>query len=261
MIDEANLDKEQIIRKVSQIGNGAHVFAPKEWIGEQVVLVRQTPHFTEDRILKILNPYLKDIRGIYLYGSYAKNEQRFDSDIDLFVISDKSLKVKGEGFEIICLEKDKIRDAIKIAPVLVYSAIYGSKPIFNSGLLNELTSEYKPTYEDFKKYISETLEVIDINKRLLDPYSIILRLRGIYLITRLLSGKEYSNKDFKSWVLNESHGSLKEKDFEKAYISYLMAKKGLKGEFYERILDNLLCVLETKANYLENKYGKKGKTA
>ena len=32
--------QEQIIREVKKIGNGAHIFTPKEWIGEKVIIVR-----------------------------------------------------------------------------------------------------------------------------------------------------------------------------------------------------------------------------
>lgn len=33
-------EQEQLIRKVSRIGNGAHIFAPKDWINEKVIIVR-----------------------------------------------------------------------------------------------------------------------------------------------------------------------------------------------------------------------------
>ena len=115
MINEESLGREQIFRKVTLIGNGAHVFAPKEWAGEKVIIVRTPEIPLRRKILKILEPHLEDILGVYLYGSYARGEQREDSDIDVLVISNKNFKVREKGFEIIVLKEDEIKDAIKIA--------------------------------------------------------------------------------------------------------------------------------------------------
>ena len=256
MINEEPFSREQIIREVTPIGNGAHIFAPKEWMGEMVVIVRTPRISLKKRILKVLEPYLENILGVYLYGSYARGEQRKDSDVDVLVISDKNFKIKEMGFEIITLEKGKIREAIKIAPILVYSAITEAKPVINSELLAELKKNYKPRAQDFKEYIKETKEIIKINEELLSTYSIILRLRSIYIIENLLSGKKYSFVEFKRWILKDARNEDTEANFNNIYDAYIREKNNLKAGIKEDYLKDFLLILKEKTKKLESKiYG------
>ena len=257
MINKEIMNKEQLFRIVAPIGNGAHVFAPKEWMGEKVLIIRQLPLSLDERILKILKPYLENILGVYLYGSYARGEQRQDSDIDILVISNKKFKIKEKGFEIIILEKDKIDKAIKIAPVLMYSILNEAKPIINSELFYDLKKRYKPASEYFKGYIKETKDIIEINEELLDPYSIFLRLRGVYIIEKILSGKNPSYEGYKKEVFDDI-----KKDSDNLYNSYLKIKNGLKAEIKEDYLKTFLKILKNKVQKIEDKfYGKKKKEA
>ena len=257
MINEEILSREQIIREVTPIGNGAHVFAPKEWMGEKVVVIRNPEPSLKKRILKIIEPHLENILGVYLYGSYTRSEQRQDSDIDLLIISNKKIKIKEKGFEIITLEKGKIRESIKIAPVLIYSAIIEAKPIINSGLLDELKRNYNPTAGNFKEYIKETKNIIKINEEIPSPYSIILRLRGIYIIDRLISGKTYSHAGFREWVLKDVKDHIDSKiNFDYLYNAYLRIKSGLRASVKEDVMRMILSILKNKTKKLEDKlYG------
>ncbi len=251
MINEEVFSREQIVREVTPIGNGAHVFAPKEWMGEKVVILRTPKLSLKKRILKILEPHLENILGVYLYGSYAREEQRQDSDIDILIISNKKLNIKEKGFEIVVLRKDKIQEAIKIAPVLIYSALIEAKPIINSELLDELKKDYAPKIQNFKEYIEETKSIIKINEELLDPYSMILRLRGIYIIEKLLAGKNYSYDDFRKWVFKNI--TDKKINFDEIYRVYLRIKKGFKANARENDLRYLLLILKNKTQELEKK--------
>ena len=251
MINEEVFSREQIVREVTPIGNGAHVFAPKEWMGEKVVILRTPKLSLKKRILKILEPHLENILGVYLYGSYAREEQRQDSDIDILIISNKKLNIKEKGFEIVVLRKDKIQEAIKIAPVLIYSALIEAKPIINSELLDELKKDYAPKIQNFKEYIEETKSIIKINEELLDPYSMILRLRGIYIIEKLLAGKNYSYDDFRKWVFKNI--TDKKINFDEIYRVYLRIKKGFKANARENDLRSLLLILKNKTQELEKK--------
>ena len=89
------VQEEKIIRKVSEIGNGAHIFAPREWLNEEVILVRIPRKNTKEEILKLLSPYLDRVIAVFLYGSYARNEQNKNSDMDIFVISSEKFIVKA----------------------------------------------------------------------------------------------------------------------------------------------------------------------
>lgn len=199
--------QEQITRKVTPIGNGAHVFAPKEWLGEEIKLIR-TRKPLKERILSLLNPYLENIEGIYLYGSHARGEAEKGSDIDLLVVADKKLKIKTKGYEIIALKKEDIKKAIKISPILMHAILSEANPIINHQLLKELKSDNIPKNPDFKSYLKETKNIIGINKNLLEKkenlegiaYSLILRLKGLFIIKSLLSNKKQANKDFEKWI-------------------------------------------------------------
>ena len=253
--------QEQLIRKVTPVGNGAHIFVPKEWIDENILLVRTIKQNIEEKILDILNPYLENISAIFLYGSYARNEQTSNSDIDILIIADKKFKIENsKNFEIIVLE-DKIEEAIKINPILIYSALDEARPIINSQLLKELKRKYKPKLKDFKEIIRDTKRLIHINREFLNlekeeytdndavAYSLILRLRGIYLINRLLSKKEYSKKEFGSWIKK----NVKLKDYNSIHDAYLSVKKEVKGKSKILITDltNLLDFLDKQILNLE----------
>ncbi len=216
---------EQIVRKVTGIGNGAHIFAPKEWLGQEVIIVRPAKSLKE-KILSLLGSHLEEIEGLYLYGSHARNEAETGSDIDLLIISGRKIKIKSRGYEIISIKKEDITGSIKIAPILIYSILSDAKPIINAQLLEDLRKKYPPKKSDLKFYIKETKSIMKINKSLISrkenldgvAYSLILRLKGLYIIKCLLSGKKYSNNAFESWI-EENAGGIDYKAIDKAYKS------------------------------------------
>ncbi|MBI2451869.1 nucleotidyltransferase domain-containing protein [Candidatus Pacearchaeota archaeon] len=250
MILESEFE-EKIVREVGITGNGAHVFVPKEWMGEKVVLIRIPKQSLKKKIISVLEPYLDKIAGVYLAGSHARNEAEKDSDIDLLVVSSEKIFIKKEGFEIICLKRDKISGAIKISPVFVYSLIYEAKPIINKELLEELKTEHRPKITDFTEYLKETERIIKINKELLESergefleedaiiYSLILRLRGIFFIKCLIKKINYTKKLFEKWVLSK----VENIDYEKIYRAYNNSKRNLKTREKVRVKD-LKLILE-----------------
>lgn len=254
MIQE--IEGEQIIRKVSAVGNGAHVFAPREWLGKEVIIIRKPQKSIKEKIMETLSPYLADIKGVYLYGSYARGEAREDSDIDILVIANKKLKIKKEGYEIVVLQEEDITKAIKIAPVLIYSALAEAQPIINTELSNTLKEKYKPKLTDFKSYISETKKIISINEELLDPYSIMLRLRGVYIIDLLIKKEVYSNEKFMFWLSKILVGV----DVVFLYENYRERKKnGKSDEVSERYLRLALELLKNKTLELDKRIRRNGK--
>jgi len=251
------MQKEQIMRKVTPIGNGAHIFAPKEWIGEQIFLVRLIKPSLKERILNTLAPHLEDIKGIYLYGSYARGEAEKESDIDLLVITNKKITIKQKDFEIVALEEESIPKALKISPILIYSALAEAKAILNSQLLEKLRIEYQPDETYFKSYLQETKNIIGINEESPDPYSVILRLRGIYIIQQLLEREIYTHKKFKVWIKNH----LGDIDINNILIAYKKTKNNKKQSTINiKDLKQLLSFLRIETEKLESLlHGKKKK--
>lgn len=249
--------QEQIVRKVMPSGNGAHVFAPKAWVGEDVVIVRAIRSSVREKILDVLEPHLGDVKGVYLYGSYARKENDKDSDIDVLVITNEKLKIKKKGFEIICLREEDIEKALKVAPLLLYSALAEAEAIVNLSLLEKLRDKYGLKLNDLKDYINESKRIIEINRELLDPYSIMLRLRGVYIIRSLLSEEKSSNKKFRDWILR----NVGDIDYDVVYRSYRRYKEGVgTGDVNEVDLRRLLEFLEKEIDGLFVKLnGKKRK--
>lgn len=249
-----NTSEEKIIRRVSEFGNGAHVFVPKNWANDEITLIRIKKKDIKEQIIGLISPYLDKIIAVFLYGSYARNEQNKNSDIDLFIISSEKFSLKKENFEINVVEESKLNIAKKVNPILFYSMIQEAKPIINSNYLEKLKIE-KLDKNVFNDFIKSTKRIININKKMINLdketnsrfvsdstiYSLILRLRGIFLINCLIKNEQYSNLNFRKYIIKNFLGS-----FEKVYNIYTSIRDNKKVE--ESVLLNdaeqLLSLLE-----------------
>ena len=85
--------EQELIKPIVKVGNSAEVLMPKEWINgkEYIKLIKKPLNLKKD-ILEILDSYLEDILGVYLVGSYERNEQKDESDVDVLVITEKENK-------------------------------------------------------------------------------------------------------------------------------------------------------------------------
>jgi len=214
------LQKEEIRRIATPVGNGSHIIVPKEWEGYEIVLTKVVESDPKKEIFKILEPYLENIIGIYMYGSYARKEQGKDSDIDVIVITNKKLsavEVK-KPFDITFVDKSKIDSFKEINPVLFYSFLFEAEPILNGDFLEQLrNTEIKRFKQYLKPYLEDSIRVLKINKQLLELdksegvafvdsnliYSLILRLRGIFIIDNLLKNEKFSNDAFLKILRNK----------------------------------------------------------
>lgn len=206
-------EKEQLIRIVSQVGNGAHIFAPKEWINEKVLIVRLEKKTIKEQILEKIYPHLDKIIAVFLYGSHARNEATESSDLDVLIISREKFRLKKEENEdFLVLTEKEIPEAVKINPVLMYSIFKEAKSIINQDYLEKL-NKLKIDKEYFKKFLSQTKEsikstneIIELDKRTgkfssdSAIYSLILRLRGIFIMNCLLNNNVFSNASFEKWL-------------------------------------------------------------
>ena len=267
--------KEQIVKTVVKSGNGGAVWVPKDWLGEEVIVIlREKPKLEpRERIVHLLEPYLKDILSVAIYGSYARNEQAKDSDIDVLVITkDKRLilEFKKEKLDIASFPIDKLKKAIKKYPAIYYQMVQEAEPLINNYALEELKN-IKISKEGFKEYLRETREHLKSSKELLELdkidntylksysvlYSSMLRLRVLFIIKCILKKDKFSNKKFKKWLFSQS---LNFREFEDSYRAYGMIRddKNIKSLSIKiSVAEKVLNILEEELGVLEAQiYGK-----
>ena len=66
----------EIIKNAIRVGNSAGVLLPRGWLGSQVKVILE-PLNIEKEVIEILmqEKILEDALGVYITGSYARNEQ------------------------------------------------------------------------------------------------------------------------------------------------------------------------------------------
>ena len=247
----------ELLRNVSRWGNSAGVLLPREWMGNQVkvIFIDRTLEIKKES-LNILELYLEDILGIYLVGSYARGEQEQDSDIDIIAVSkDIKKEIVSGKYNISITPLKDLKKTLEENPLFVLPRLNEAKVIINSSLLEELKS-VKIAKKSFKNFTEETKRVIKISEKFirldqeqereyLDSisiiYSLILRLRGIFLIKKLIEKKNYSKKGFSVWMRKD----LDVNEFKKVYNIYKSirdnkkVKEKIKIETAEKLLEIL----------------------
>jgi|SRR3989344_2058910 len=256
--------ENQIIKQAFRLGNSAGVLLPSSWKGRKVKIQLIEKSITEN-IIEILEEknLLKNVIGIYLAGSYARGEEDENSDIDILIITDSINKqIKRGEYEIIMISKEKFENSIDKS-LYIASLVNESKPILN----NDYILPYKNKTKDFptKRHIEILKSMMRINEKFvkLDEemennvsdetlYSIILRLREIYMLDCMKINKKPSKKEFLSLIKRIS-GSTE------AYDSYIRAKndKPSKEAIKTSQARSLISYIKNKINIFEN--GKKRK--
>lgn len=176
--------------------------------------------------------------AVFLFGSYARNEQEKDSDTDVFVISSEKFKIRARDMDMIIVPENKLQAAKKLNPILFYSMLQEAIPIVNSFYLEKLKQEkiklsyFKDFLKDTKEAIKSNEELIEMDRKLKNKdasesvvYSLLLRLRGIFIINLLLNKKKYSKELFKEWLIKNSGA-----DYNKIYKIYRAVRDDKKTE-------------------------------
>jgi len=227
--------EQHLIRRIVKVGNSAGVILPREWYGgEAKIELVVRPLDVKNDILRILGPHLNSVLGIYLVGSYARGEQREDSDVDVLVVTSKiNKKVKHGNYNIIMLSEDALRSNLESRVFPIYPMLLEAKVILNSKLLEDLRSNVKIGKRNLTWYIKTTGSALNITKTLIEGeesvssglvYSLVLRLRGLYIADCLLHKREYNNKDFIALLKNET------REYKKIWYIYNLEKEDKKGE-------------------------------
>lgn len=227
---------ETIIKKTRELGTSAGVILPRSWLNRQVAVTLFLPTIEKIScdVMEIISSKKlnEDVKGIYLVGSYARGEEDEESDIDILIITGKSKGlIKQDNYEVTVLPEDYFSKSIK-DNLNYISYVSEAKTIINK----ELIDKYKGAKNiNKKKILSEIKRVIEINKDAVITYdnskkkvpdgiiySLVLRLRELYILKCLLSKKKHSKKEIKEVVGEENYKAyqrVKEEKEEKNSIS------------------------------------------
>jgi len=235
--------KQELIKPIVKVGNSAGVILPKEWLNgrAKIELVEKPLNIKKD-ILEILSKYLCDIQGIYLVGSYAREEQTSESDIDVLVITQTlNKKIEQGKYNLILISKNEVENSLKQNIIPLLPMLKEAKPLLNATLIENYKNtslskiNLKWHIETTKSAMDFVEKDIDISKELNEKntsdasaYSLVLRLRGVYLVNCLMKNKKWSNKELKL-LIKKTTGSLK------VYEGYLRVKNKQKSKIKENI--------------------------
>ncbi len=225
--------KEQVVKRVVVSGTGGIVYAPRKWLGQEVIVILpRQPGDIKERIVRILEPKLEHVIGIYLTGSYARNEIAEDSDIDIMVIADSRFALPRQGnLDFTVVELNSLIESIRENPILYFPMLLEAKPIINGQLLEQLKA-VKIDPGKFSWFIETTKNSLKIIESLIESdraenlkfsensggiYSLLLRMRGMYIIECMLRKRQYTNRGFREWV--EKRG-IERKLLERFYQIY-----------------------------------------
>lgn len=248
----------ELIKQITKAGNSANVLLPKEWLGGMAkVELIEKPLSIEEDVFEILSPYLKNILGIYLAGSYARKEETKDSDVDILVITDGiNKRIKKGKYELILISKTEIEKTLKRNAIPLLPMIKEAKTILNERLIGEY-KKIKLNEENTKSILEITKssrnvcrESIKISKQIGKNasdeimYSLIIGLRTIYIIDSLKKNKIPTTKELKNRIIGLTNS-------EESYNAYLRVKNDKKTKSVISIE-----IAEKLNDYLIEKLGK-----
>ncbi len=232
------------IKKAVKSGNSSAVILPRAWLDKEVrvELIKKTSEKILFDALEILRKHieLKEIIGIYLTGSYARAEEDENSDIDVLVLTENIDKeMINEGvYNILIISSGLLKQKLENDLFPVAQMIKEAESLLNSEYLNSI--EVKATKKNTKWYLDTTKDKLKIIKEVLNKeknkksisdivaYTLILRIRTLYIIDKLIKNEKYSKKEFIKLIRKISYGT-------NAYGRYISVKKNAEDEFKTNI--------------------------
>ena len=254
------------------MGNSAGVLLPKKWLNSQVKIVLQ-PLNIEKEILEILleENLLAEVQGIYLVGSYARGEQTIESDVDVLVITNKIKKLIKKGkYDITLIPKENVESQLKKNILPLLPMLIEARPLLNEELIKPYENT-KLTKRNLDFHIETTKSAMNVCREALKlakdlneekisdayAYSLILRLRGIYIVECLIEGKAWTNKELLKLIKSVS-GSLIAYDRYVASKSYKKMEDKLPIKEAEKLYNYVLNKIKIQERWIKNE--KKEKT-
>ncbi|HIH17664.1 MAG TPA: nucleotidyltransferase domain-containing protein [Nanoarchaeota archaeon] len=255
----------ELIKKAVKVGNSAGVLLPKRWLNTRVKVILE-PENVGLEILEILAEHnlLKKVVGVYLIGSYARNEQTIDSDVDVLAItSGGGGKVLKGRYEVLCVSKEEAKKQLDQNALPLLAMLKEAKPIINEELLKELSAPL--TLRNLRWHIETTrsaMNVVEEYIKMADEcgedvadaaaYSLILRLRTLYIIDCLRKNRLWNTPGLLRLVEKISGSTT-------AYERYLQVKRRdamgykLKKEEAEKIRRYIIAEVDRTEKWLKEK--------
>lgn len=202
---------ETIVKQAREVGTSAGVLLPRKWLNKQVVVTLFSP--SKEEIAKdILDIMIKkdlneEIKGIYLFGSYARGDYDSESDIDILIITKKINKlINYKNYEILLVSEKNfsknLSNSLNYASMLKEIKVIINKELIEKYILKKIKLNIKKILKENEKITKINMDVVKISKENNENipdgiiYSIVLRLRELYLIKCLISDRIYSKEDF-----------------------------------------------------------------
>ena len=234
------------MRQAREVGTSAGVLLPRAWLNKEVVVTLKDLNDEEiaKGVFEILleKGLLPDVKGVYLIGSYARGDYDAGSDVDVLVVTEKTNKlIKLRDYEIVLVSEKNLLKNLK-TDLYKLLAVKEAKTILNDELMNQCRKiKPKLSVKELKEEIRSVLKInseaiSDCGEQVPDSiiYSLVLRLRELYLMKNLLRGKMPGKADFQVLI---SKG---------AYDAYLRVKRDKREKNGVSINDALELVEQLK---------------
>ena len=259
----------KLIKKAVEIGNGAAVYIPKEYEGKEVIIfIPEGVKEIKKRVLISLINFMPNIIGVYLYGSYARNEQSTESDVDILVITkdkDENINNTLKDIDARVVPIEDVKRTIKEYPLLIIPILKEAETLLNQNLLDELKKhkvdfkKLKWNFDDINRILKIIEGFIDLDDKDISSshiYSLIMRVRVCYLIECLLKDKKFSNKAVKDLLLDYG---LKKDLIEEYFDIYrkIRDNEDSKIKINKEEILNLIKIIKDYSKKLENETKKK----
>ena len=261
----------RIIKKAVEIGNGAAVYVPKEYGGKSItILLPEGIEEIKKRVLSKLINFMPNVLGVYLYGSYARDEETNESDIDvLTIVQERDERIKNciEDMDLRVLTLKNVKDSVKNFPIPIMTILQESKVFLNPLLLQELKQEkinlngIKWHFEEINRMIRIIEKFIEVDEINIDPsqvYSLMMRARVLYMIECLIMNKSFSNENVRKRI--QGYG-LDSKLFENYYTIYQKIRNNEKTReiIEKKEIEMFIEIIKKYSKTLENETKKKSK--
>ncbi|MFH1054761.1 MAG: nucleotidyltransferase domain-containing protein [Candidatus Altiarchaeota archaeon] len=211
-----------LVKVCRPMGNSSAVYVPRGWQNQKVVVRLLSPR---EAALEALMPYLPKIVGAYMHGSHVRGEETQHSDIDVLVVASEKIKIPSTfPLDIVVSTPEEVDWLLSNDPIQLTPILSEAEALINGPYLQTLR-ERKIDQRGYLKLVKDTSRILKENRELIKGrkrigaviYSLLIRLKAVYLARMLLSGGKYANKDFKDYVLPKG---LSEKAYEGLYTVY-----------------------------------------